>query len=207
MKKVAFFFSGRGSLLTSVLDAIRDSREVAELGLILTNNINFNPHENIAFADRSVVIVNHRDYDNRFEFENEISKHIIENNIDLIVLGGFRRIFSAEFVKSFGHMIMNTHPSLLPAFPGDKAQLQALQAGVRITGATLHFINDEVDAGPIIDQEPVRVINGMTESDLKEAIINSERTIIYNAVCAYLEGRIKMIDSRVFYEGYSECIK
>ncbi|MEQ1968118.1 phosphoribosylglycinamide formyltransferase [Xenorhabdus nematophila] len=200
MKKIAFLFSGRGSLLSSVQDAIRDTRSQAELGLVLTNNRDFSSEDSPPFVGISVIKVNHRDYIDRSEFEKKISNYLIDTNIDLIILGGFRRIFSPEFVRQFGNKTMNTHPSLLPAFPGDKAQLKALQAGLRITGATLHFINEDVDAGPIIDQEPVRISNGMTESDLREAIINAEKKMIYRAVFAFLEGRIKMTDNRVIYE-------
>lgn len=97
---------------------------------------------------------------------------------------------------------MNTHPSLLPALPGDKAQQKALDMGLRITGATLHFINEEVDAGPIIDQEPVRICNGMTESDLRQAIIEVEQQMIYRATLAFLDGNLKMSGTRVIYKDY-----
>ncbi len=102
----------------------------------------------------------------------------------------------------FGPITMNTHPSLLPALPGDKAQQKALDMGLRITGATLHFINEEVDAGPIIDQEPVRILDGMTESDLRQAIIKIEEKMIYRAVLSFLDGNLKMLGNKVIYKDY-----
>lgn len=200
MKKIAFLFSGRGTLLTSVKDAISDACVPAELSLVITNNRDFESAHNPVFSGISVIKVDHKDYDNRDSFEEKIAGYLNSINVDLIILGGFRRIFSSNFVHQFGHKTMNTHPSILPAFPGDKAQLRAINQGVRITGATLHFINDEVDAGPIIDQEPVRIANGMTESDLKEAILLAEKKMIYRAVRAFLEGRITLNEDKVIYE-------
>ncbi|MBD1576796.1 phosphoribosylglycinamide formyltransferase [Vibrio sp. S11_S32] len=202
MKKVAFLFSGRGSLLTSVQRAIKDCDVDAELSLILTNNHNFSSDDNPIFSNLTTIKVSHRDFMERSEFEDKIAEYLNRSKVDLIILGGFRRIFSPGFVKKFGHKTMNTHPSLLPAFPGDKAQLKALQAGLKVTGATLHFINDEVDAGPIIDQEPVRITSNMTESSLREVIIDAEKEMIYRAVYAFLEGKIELIDNQVIYE---EC--
>lgn len=200
MKKIAFLFSGRGTLLTSVKDAISDACVPAELSLVITNNRDFESAHNPVFSGISVIKVDHKDYDNRDSFEEKIAGYLNSINVDLIILGGFRRIFSSNFVQQFGHKTMNTHPSILPAFPGDKAQLRAINQGVRITGATLHFINDEVDAGPIIDQEPVRIANAMTESDLKEAILLAEKKMIYRAVRAFLEGRITLNEDKVIYE-------
>lgn len=200
MKNVAFLFSGRGSLLSSVRNAIHDCNTEAKLSLVLTNNRDFSPSGSSIFSGVPITKVSHHDYTSRFDFENKIAEYLNEVEPDLIILGGFRRIFSPNFVQQFSNKIMNTHPSLLPAFPGDKAQIKALQAGLKITGATLHFINEEVDAGPIIDQEPVRINNGMTESDLREAIIDAEKKMIYRAVCAFLEDRIKIVGNRVYYK-------
>lgn len=204
MKSIAFLFSGRGSLLTSVQDAIKDTDSQAKLSLVLTNNRDFSPEGKPIFDGVAVTKITHHDYKNRCDFEEKIAEKLIEKNVDLIILGGFRRIFSPEFVERFGDKTMNTHPSLLPAFPGDKAQLKALQGGLRVTGATLHFINEDVDAGPIIDQEPVRITNGMSESQLRESIVEAEKKMIYNAIRAFLDGRIKIVNNRVIYEGYSD---
>ncbi|GKW43801.1 phosphoribosylglycinamide formyltransferase [Pectobacterium parvum] len=204
MKSIAFLFSGRGSLLTSVQGAINDAPSQAKLGLVLTNNRDFSPEGNPIFDSVVVTKITHHDYKHRYDFEEKIAEKLIEADVDLIILGGFRRIFSPEFVGQFGYKTMNTHPSLLPAFPGDKAQLKALQAGLRVTGATLHFINDDVDAGPIVDQEPVRITNGMTESQLREDIIEAEKKMIYNAIRAFLSGKIKIVNDKVIYEGYAD---
>ena len=200
MKKIAFLFSGRGTLLTAVKDAVADACVPAQLSLVLTNNRDFEAANTAAFSGISVIKINHQDYESRDSFEKKIADYLNEINVDLIILGGFRRIFSSSFVDLFGHKTINTHPSILPAFPGVKAQLRAINQGVRISGATLHFINDEVDAGPIIDQEPVRITNGMTEIDLKEAILLAEKKMIYRGVRAFIEGRITLNGDKVIYE-------
>lgn len=202
MKKIAFLFSGRGSLIQSVISALQDCPIKAELSVIITNNREFVNESGSLFYGKKVDLIDHRDYGSRREFDEKISEILRTNQIDLVILGGFRRIFSKNFANEFGHITMNTHPSLLPAFPGDKAQQKALDMGLRITGATLHFINEEVDAGPVIDQEPVRICNGMTENDLRQAIIEVEQMMIYRAVLAFLNGRIKLSRNRVIYKDY-----
>ncbi|WP_063532465.1 phosphoribosylglycinamide formyltransferase [Burkholderia sp. MSMB1589WGS] len=197
MKKIAFLFSGRGSLIGSVVEGVGRSSVPAEVALVITNNKAF-PAENGSLAGRFPVSrVLHADFADRESFEAEISRQLDANDIDLIVLGGFRRIFSPAFVDKYGSRTINTHPSILPAFPGDGAQRRALEAGVKVTGATVHFINNEVDAGPIIDQGVVRIAPGMTEQALKEAIIKVEEVIIADAVTNILEDRIAVRDGIV----------
>lgn len=202
MKKIAFLFSGRGTLIKSVLSAVERSRTIAELSVIITNNTEFIPSSNTFFNGRKVEIVNHKDFRSRSLFDEHIANILRSNQIDLVILGGFRRIFTKEFASEFGPITMNTHPSLLPALPGDKAQQKALDMGLRISGATLHFINEEVDAGPIIDQEPVRICNYMNESDLRQAIIEVEQKMIYRAILSFLDGNLFMSGNGVIYKDY-----
>lgn len=202
MKKIAFLFSGRGSLIQPVINAVSKSSVLAELSIIITNNSHFTPSSNPLFEGRKIDIINHKDFSSRREFDEIIAGMLRANKINLVILGGFRRIFTKEFSMEFGPITMNTHPSLLPALPGDKAQQKALDMGLRITGATLHFINEEVDSGPIIDQEPVRICNKMTESDLRQAIIEVEKMMIFRAVLAFLGGNLRMSGNRVIYKDY-----
>ncbi|KVE22200.1 phosphoribosylglycinamide formyltransferase [Burkholderia vietnamiensis] len=190
MKKVAFLFSGRGSLIQSVMNGIDRASVPAEVALLITNNNDF-PATGGKLAGRfDVMRILHSEFPDRESFEAAIAHHLDVHGVDLIVLGGFRRIFSPAFVKKYGARTINTHPSILPAFPGDKAQRRALDAGVKVTGATVHFINDEVDAGPIIDQGVVRISAGMTEQSLKDEIIKVEEGIIADAVRDILDERI-----------------
>ncbi|HCP3557361.1 TPA: phosphoribosylglycinamide formyltransferase, partial [Escherichia coli] len=187
MKNVAFIFSGRGSLVTTVLDAIRDSKTQSRLSLMITNNVEFD--EKFTPKGVDLVVLDRNEYVKRNDFEKKIIFELKKRNISLVILGGFKFIFSEKYVDLFGNITINTHPSLLPAFPGDKAQQRALAKGVIYTGATIHFINEHVDDGPIIDQEVVRVEEGMTEYELKEQIIEVEKIMIYRSVKAFLDGR------------------
>ncbi|WPN60555.1 phosphoribosylglycinamide formyltransferase [Pseudomonas sp. P9_31] len=201
MKKIAFLFSGRGSLIDAVKNGIEEAEHAARLALVITNNASFDAGADTRFSDVKVNKVIHSDYPSRAEFEREIAILLEGAQIDVIVLGGFRRIFSPEFVSRFGSRTINTHPSILPAFPGDKAQRRALEAGVKITGATVHFINDEVDAGPIIDQGTVRITSQMTEAMLREEIICVEQSIICTAVAGLIDEQIFVEQGRVVNKG------
>lgn len=193
-KNIAFLFSGRGSLLNSVIQGIKKSQINAQLSLVITNN---------TLADKSLFskynfhIIDHTKYDKRKSFELAIMELLEKNKIDLIVLGGFRRIFSPEFVLKYGNITINTHPSILPAFPGDHAQKKAIQSGVKITGATIHFINNEVDRGPIIDQDIVKINTKTLENELREKIIKVEEKMITNAVSDFLNGYLVIDKNRV----------
>ncbi|MCP1445067.1 phosphoribosylglycinamide formyltransferase-1 [Pseudomonas sp. GGS8] len=201
MKNIAFLFSGRGSLIDAVKNGIEEAEHAARLALVITNNASFDAGADTRFSDVKVNKVIHSDYPSRAEFEREIAILLEGAQIDVIVLGGFRRIFSSEFVSRFGSRTINTHPSILPAFPGDKAQRRALEAGVKITGATVHFINDEVDAGPIIDQGTVRITSQMTEAMLREEIICVEQNIICTAVAGLIDEQIFVEQGRVVNKG------
>lgn len=197
MKNVAFIFSGRGSLVTTVLDAIRDSKTQSRLSLMITNNVEFD--EKFTPKGVDLVVLDRNEYVKRNDFEKKIIFELKKRNISLVILGGFKFIFSEKYVDLFGNITINTHPSLLPAFPGDKAQQRALAKGVIYTGATIHFINEHVDDEPIIDQEVVRVEEGMTEYELKEQIIEVEKIMIYRSVKAFLDGRLYLKNNQVIY--------
>lgn len=205
MKRVAFLFSGRGSLLGTVEECLNNLSIESQLALVITNNseIDFNQLSIPNGCD--AYCIDHKNFSNRYDHEKEISALIDKYEIDLIVLGGYRRIFSSDFSTKYGTKTINTHPSLLPAFVGDKAQLKAIQKGVRITGATVHFINNEVDQGPIITQAAVEVKPYYSEYDLKEAIINVEKKALARAIKLFIEGKIR-VEGNVVYisEGYEE---
>ncbi|TCP68327.1 phosphoribosylglycinamide formyltransferase [Baia soyae] len=189
-KRVAFLFSGRGSLMGAVQGGL--SGTSSELVLVITNNPNVDSSQLPIPEGCEFYCIDHKSYHSRSDHEQEIALLMDRCQIDLIVLGGYRRIFSTEFVEKYGHQTINTHPSLLPAFVGDKAQLKAIQKGVRITGATVHFINNEVDQGPIITQAAVEVKPHYTESDLREAIIGVERLALARAVKLFLDDKLEI---------------
>jgi phosphoribosylglycinamide formyltransferase-1 len=168
LKNIAFLFSGSDILLGSVIEFCNTTDSGCSLKLIISNNKEANLNSFDVPGNTEFHILNHFDYNIRHEHEDAIENLLIKHEIDLIVLGGYRRVFTERFVNKFGSMIINTHPSILPSFPGDKAQKNAIEYGVRCSGATMHFINNEVDQGPIITQSVVEVEIGITESELRK---------------------------------------
>ncbi|MFJ3386957.1 MULTISPECIES: phosphoribosylglycinamide formyltransferase [unclassified Lysinibacillus] len=205
MKKVAFLFSGRGTLLKTVEDCLESLSIESEVTLVITNNSEIDPKQLGIQKEADFYCLDHKNYATRNEHEKEIASLLDKYQIDLIVLGGYRRIFSSDFIDSYSYKTINTHPSLLPAFVGDKAQLNAIKTGVRITGATVHFINNEVDQGPIITQAAVQVKPYYSEQDLKEAIINVEKKALARAVKLFIENKLQIEDNVVHVPaGYEE---
>lgn len=204
MKRVAFLFSGRGSLLSTVQECLNKLSISSQLTLVITNNPKADLNQLNIPKDCAAYCIDHRNFLDRQEHEREISTLLDKYNVDLIVLGGYRRIFSSDFIDKYGTKTINTHPSLLPAFVGDKAQLKAIQKGVRITGATVHFINDEVDQGPIITQAAVEVKPYYSEFDLKEAIINVEKKALARAVKLFIEDKLRIENNVVYIDSKYE---
>ena len=127
-------------------------------------------------------------------FENELLEELKQNKIEFIVLAGFMQILSPEFIKNYSNKIINIHPSLLPSFPGLRAQKQALDYGVKISGCTAHFVNEEVDGGPIIFQKQVEIYAGDTEEILSNRILKEEHILLPEAIKLISQGKVEIID-------------
>ncbi len=190
MKTVVILISGRGSNLLSLLEAELPGRIAA----VISNR----PEAGgLAYAkERGVatVVLDHRAYSNRADFDaalgDEIERHGDSKGPDLVLLAGFMRILSDGFVRRFSGRLLNIHPSLLPAFPGLNTHAQALAAGVRIHGCTVHFVTPALDSGPIVVQAAVPVLGGDTEEALAERVLRQEHRIYAQAVRWFLEERL-----------------
>jgi len=196
MKKmrVAVFVSGSGSNLQAIIDASIQSIEIA---LVFSNNPDAYALKRAENHGIPTLVINHRDFKSREEFEGEILKHLLPLGIELIVLAGFMRILSPLFVKEYGNRIVNLHPALLPSFPGIHAARQALEAGVKFTGCTVHFVDEGVDSGPIILQAVVPVLDGDDEDSLLQKIHEEEHRIYPEAIRLISEGKIRIEGRRV----------
>jgi phosphoribosylglycinamide formyltransferase 1 len=207
MKNVAFLFSGRGSLTRSVQLGIAAAASLARLALVISNNP-MARREALPLSDTTnFYALNHRNFPTRSAHEEALTELLEGHDIDLIVLGGYRRVFTNSFVEKYGKITMNTHPSLLPAFPGDGAQRMAIEAGVKITGATLHFINEKVDQGPIIAQAAVSISDNTTVDQLRQLIISEEERLITNAVSAFLDDRLSIEGNKVKISGIPSVLQ
>ncbi|SIO93474.1 phosphoribosylglycinamide formyltransferase [Vibrio spartinae] len=199
MNNIAFLFSGSGSLLESVSELCSDLINNCHLKLVISNNRDVDLDKLHIPKGTEFHIIDHANYQNRLEHESAIEELLMDNDIHLIVLGGYRRIFSQNFVKKFGCITINTHPSILPSFPGDKAQQSAIDYGVRCSGATVHFINNEVDQGPIIAQSIIEVKMGTQESELRKKITNTEKYLIPQAIRLITSGKISFDGTNIVY--------
>jgi len=154
-------------------------------------------------ARRAGVPVAFRDHRGvaRESFDAEVARILRAHGVELVCLAGYMRVLSPVLLRAFPGRILNVHPALLPSFPGVKAQRQALEHGVKVSGATVHLVDESLDGGPIVAQEPVRVLAGDTEETLAARILEAEHRIYPHAVRAMLEGRLSFAGRRVLVEG------
>lgn len=193
MIKLAVLCSGRGSDLQSIIDAIRRGELQAEISVVITDKPKVMALERAEKAGIKNICVDRKLFENRADFEAEILKHLAE--IDLVVLAGFMRILSPDFVKKFSGRLMNIHPSLLPAFPGAHAHRDVLAYGVKVSGCTVHFVDEGTDTGPIILQKAVEVKDDDTEETLAARVLEQEHIIYPKAIKLFVERKLK-IDGR-----------
>ena len=180
MKNIAILLSGRGSNFIAISDAIKIGEINANISLVLSNK-EMAPGLQLA-KDRNYNTKFLKPFEPREEYDKLIIKELINANIDLVCLAGYTRIVSKVFVDAFPNKIINIHPSLLPAFPGLHAQRQALEYGVKVTGCTVHFVDEKLDHGPIIMQSAVSVFHNDTEEILSKRILKEEHNIYCQAL-------------------------
>ena len=195
MTKLAVLCSGRGSDLQSIIDAIKSNELSAEISVVITDKPNVQALERAEKAGIKNICVDRKTFENRADFEAEILKHLTE--IDLVVLAGFMRILSPEFVKKFTGRLMNIHPSLLPSFKGAHAHKDVLDYGVKISGCTVHFVDEGTDSGPIILQAAVPVFDDDTEETLSARVLEQEHKIYPQAIKLFVEGKLKIEGRKV----------
>ncbi len=191
---VSIFVSGNGGNLQAIMDARIKGVRIAP---VVCNNPQASAIERARRGGLPVEVVDHRDFSSRGDFEAEIVSRLEKYNPDFIVLAGFMRILSPFFIKRFSGGIINIHPSLLPAFPGASAVRDALDYGVRVTGCTAHFVEEEVDSGPVIMQSAVSVSADDTEETLSEKIHREEHRIYPEAVKLLARGGIRVVGGKV----------
>lgn len=201
MKRLGILLSGRGSNFEAIAESIREGRiPNTEIALVISNREAAMGIEKARQRGLEVRILPSKGRQ-REEFDREVVAVLKERNVDLVCLAGFMRLLSPYFVGEFRHRILNIHPALLPAFPGLEAQKQALEAGVRISGCTVHFVDENVDAGPIILQAAVPVHDNDTEETLSERILREEHRIYTEAINIVLSGRYRIVGRRVIRTG------
>ena len=185
---LAILISGRGSNLQSIIDAIAAGRLQARVAIVISNRREALGLERARAAGIETLVMSHRDYASRESYDLAVVAELRSRSVDLVCLAGFMRLLSPAFIAAFPHAILNVHPSLLPAFPGVDAQRQALEFGVRVSGATVHLVTPELDAGPIVRQAAVPVHPDDSVESLAARILEQEHRIYPEAIAEVLAG-------------------
>jgi phosphoribosylglycinamide formyltransferase-1 len=192
--------SGRGSNLQAIINAIAAGRLDARIAVVISNKASAAGLERARAAGIETLVLPHRDFPSREDYDRALVREVRARHVEIVCLAGFMRLLSAVFVDAFPHAVLNIHPSLLPAFPGVDAQHQALAHGVKITGVTVHLVTPELDAGPIILQAAVPVLEGDTDEDLSARILVEEHRLYPEALRILLAGGWR-VEGRRFLAG------
>jgi phosphoribosylglycinamide formyltransferase 1 len=201
-RRVAILISGRGSNMTALIEAARAADFPAEISVVVSNKADAAGVAGARAAGIPVEIVESRPFGkDRAGFEKALQTVLDQRSVDLVCLAGFMRLFTADFVQRWHGRMLNIHPSLLPAFPGLDPHGQALKAGVKISGATVHFVTPDTDAGPIVIQGAVAVKDDDTAETLSERILSVEHRIYPAAVRLVADMRVRIDGDRCVTEG------
>lgn len=187
-RRLGVLISGRGSNLQALIDAIRDGRLDAEIAVVISNREDAAGLERARQAGIEAFVVSHRGWPARDDYDRALVRELQARRVGFVCLAGFMRLVGAPLIDAFPNRIVNIHPSLLPAFPGIDAQRQALEHGVKVSGVTVHLVTLELDAGPIVLQRTVPVLDDDTAETLSARILVEEHRAYPEAVAILLEG-------------------
>lgn len=194
--KLAVLVSGSGTNLQALIDACKEPGFPAEIVQVVSNRPGVTALERAAGAGIPTDVINHKAFTTRVAFDAAIHAVLEASGADLVCLAGFMRLFTDGFVERWRDRMINIHPSLLPAFPGRHTHKRALDAGVRFTGCTVHYVRPEMDTGPIIVQAALPVHPDDTVERLRERVLSAEHRSYPLAVRLIAEGRVRVIDER-----------
>lgn len=195
--RLGVLVSGRGSNLVAIMDAIDRGELQAQVAIVISDKKQAPAIDRARERGVEAIVISPRDFPSREEHEKAILSALLARDVDLVILAGYMRILSKEFVSRFPQRILNIHPALLPAFPGINAQAQALNYGVKVSGCTVHFVDEGVDSGPIILQECCEVLEDDTPETLSARILQHEHAIYSKAIQLVIEGRVRVEGRRV----------
>jgi phosphoribosylglycinamide formyltransferase 1 len=196
-RRLGVLISGRGSNLQAIIDAVQDRRLDATIAVVVSNRADAAGLARARHAGIETIHLNPRDHADRHAYDSALVEMLRQHQVGLVCLAGFMRLVGRPLLDAFPNRILNIHPSLLPAFRGLDAQRQALEHGVRVSGATVHFVVEELDAGPIVLQAAVPVLEDDTVETLSARILVEEHRIYPEAIGLVLDGEWR-IDGRKF---------
>lgn len=188
---IAVFASGKGTNFSAIIKAVKSGKIKASLSLLVCDQSKAGAIGRAKRAGIKVALVRREGFAAKKDFENKIIAHLEENKIDLIVLAGFMRLLTPEFVGKYKGRILNIHPALLPSFKGTEAIKEAFDYGVKVTGVTVHFVDEEMDHGPIILQKAAPIEDDDTPESLENKIHKLEHRLYPQAIRLFVEGKLK----------------
>jgi phosphoribosylglycinamide formyltransferase 1 len=194
-RRLGVLVSGRGSNLQALIDAIGDGRLDATIAVVISNVEGAGGLDRARAAGIEAVCISHRGWPSRDDFDRALARELKARGVELVCLAGYMRIAGAPLLEAFPNAILNIHPALLPSFPGLHAQRQAVDHGVKVSGVTVHLVNGELDAGPIVVQRAVPVTDDDTAETLAARILIEEHRAYPEAVQLVLDGNWR-IDGR-----------
>ncbi|MDO9420042.1 MAG: phosphoribosylglycinamide formyltransferase [Herminiimonas sp.] len=194
MRTIVILISGRGSNMQAIIQAAQNEKWPVKIAAVISNRADASGLHHATAQGIPAIVVPHKDYTTREAFDAALQSRIDEFAPDLVVLAGFMRVLTARFVAQYAGRMLNIHPSLLPSFIGLATHRQALAAGVKIHGATVHFVTADLDHGPIVAQATVPVLPDDTEETLAARVLEQEHLIYPQAVRSFIEGRLSLID-------------
>ncbi|MEO8096784.1 MAG: phosphoribosylglycinamide formyltransferase [Acidobacteriota bacterium] len=195
-RRLGILLSGRGSNFVAIAESIEAGRLDAEIAVVISNRADAPGLERARERGLTAIAIPATGID-RVSYDRLLADEVNRHRVDLVCLAGYMRVLGVGFVPQFPHRIMNIHPSLLPAFPGLHAQAQALAHGVKLSGCTVHFVDEGLDNGPIIRQAVVPVLDGDTEETLSARILVEEHRIYTEAIAQVLNGRFRIDGRRI----------
>jgi phosphoribosylglycinamide formyltransferase-1 len=201
MLAIGVLASGRGSNFQAIIDAVESGYINAGVAALITDNPNAFAIERARKHGIETLIMSPKLYASRTEYYQAVVRELKVREVGLVVLAGFMRIVGKPLIDAFRHRIMNIHPALLPSFPGLHGQRQAVEYGVKISGCTVHFVDEGMDTGPVIIQAAVPVFFGDTEDILSARILKLEHMIFPEAVRLFAENRLEVVGRKVKIHG------
>jgi phosphoribosylglycinamide formyltransferase-1 len=196
MRKLGILLSGRGSNFEAIADNVAAGKVHAEIAVVLSNKPNAPGLQRAKERGIPAECIPSRGLE-REEYDRQVVARLQQAQVDVVCLAGYMRLLSAYFVEQFPNRILNIHPSLLPSFPGLEAQKQALEHGVKFSGCTVHLVDERLDAGPILVQAIVPVLDDDTEETLSERILQEEHRVYTDAIHLVLSGKFRVEGRRV----------